>query len=1320
MTKELLRSYNAVIEHTLEKAIKLAKQSPKNRICKRREIAGFCQLQGPTGGGKSSSLYRPGFADAVAPALELIKNEKRQAILVTHRWNILLDIFKSTVENTDSNNEPFSVSILYAQSENIVSAVARTPLPHEGDLKSSDIPDPFASIEHLSAKNLFAVKELEEKLLRSCREIAAINRSLNSSNNHSPLAHKYLTHEKENLGKSCASLEHALLKNMLVLEREVKELAKQSGNDSVQTQAAVNRLKEFRANGWIRRIFPAICWHDEQQHLLIMTTHKMFSSFYDGQNKVRMSSGNLNGHIIFMDEFDYQSDLLQQLLAQDQAIQEPPECLGQLLEVGKRLLKRMQYVRTEPVLGINKRLRDFLKELEQALQDKNIDLSDLRAFVVPKKDYDEKKKFKQQFLFRSDHLVTSSPVTMRRVAHGYEIKEREIGEAVNRDTIDVSDFLRLMEKFIRQFSLMLSDFAATENEAREYILKLSRLLFDAANDYRPSHYSSTLPNLSLYSLPRTDLDELAPLIDSNILPNTHANVFGLTNWLLYQNTSEAELDPLRIQIRRAFLPTTPEGLLLSLSSRNLVFALSATSYVERAIDHFDTRWLKLALKYIAEARTQNITQSFLGTEFRKDRPKGWFKKPIPYVQDENDLLLQQEMIAKISQEKAAVRKTKLQLHISDFGQVQQNQEYQEMLASLSLEFFQQDATPIPDGVREYRQKVLCMLLEVISLAGKNHKQQGQLAFVNSTRYLRKWLKNQEAQQSRDWITGIQFDGSFSSAVSGNPDLAGFDANTFNDVLLPLSVHKSPIFICLLTAECQKRPGFNRAYQAAFDTGRTVLVLTQTASATNGINLDFSLPNVKEDNSKRRMDLTCLYLLEAQHFYFSIFEESDNTQDRMAHAGIQLRNLDKLCRAGELSRSEHRRNILPLMTNSKWEISSLNNRYKQLDDYVRNTAANVQQQVGRLERSWKPVPQVDIHLTSTLADTLTQFTSMPIFSSSRLLISELNIQLLEGLLKRRNVEEDDFIQQLLTPAQSGEKAVEIIDDRLVPAIRKSRNSESDTDELEKLWLQLGRAVLQHDYAWNPKNDAYGIDIPLRSWACFEKPEQSVANGDIWYDQTTWQFFPLPGKGRRKYSPERLYKHIQSHPAIVDWFNRKGYRTSIVPFANEKEERYAFHPVVIQRLLQGRLGEEAIRALLHKEGIKTHTALNSPDVLELYDFSIFGTNYRIDAKFWGQSSQDKADLEYQKWLSEEADSSTAPLGLIPKLNQIRKAEGAEVKLAILNFVATREDAPLLGFDCDLRPAIAKQADILILSGCVTHSSTVPRTPGFQDFIKLVSQV
>lgn len=344
MSAPLLRSYNAVIEYTLSQA-KKSKTS--------RRIAGFCQLQGPTGSGKTSSLYRLGYEDNALPALESIKKAGFQAILVTHRWNILHDIYEKTAEHKDSNGEPFRVSVLYAQEDQIVSAVEATPLPHETNISPASLPNPFTSIDELHASNLFASKDIAEKLRKSCNNILRINRTLK---NYPSQFRAAIASEKEALINSCTAIEITLIQNIKSLDKEFKKQKEKYGEMNELTQAAKQRLDDFRRHAWVRRILPAIAWRDEKQHLLIMTTQKLVSSFFDGRRKVRMSSKELRNHIIFIDEFDYQAEVLQEYLAQAQWVQEPPECLGQLLDGGRRLLQRMQHVATEPAPMIRVRL----------------------------------------------------------------------------------------------------------------------------------------------------------------------------------------------------------------------------------------------------------------------------------------------------------------------------------------------------------------------------------------------------------------------------------------------------------------------------------------------------------------------------------------------------------------------------------------------------------------------------------------------------------------------------------------------------------------------------------------------------------------------------------------------------------------------------------------------------------------------------------------------------------------------------------------------------------------------------------------------------
>lgn len=103
-----MHSYNATIRYALEKALKL-NQLLNSSSHSNSSIAGFWQLAGPTGGGKTSSLYLKSKDDNGEPAaLETIKNMGLQTILVTHRWNILHDLYRHVVNKTVSAGNLFT------------------------------------------------------------------------------------------------------------------------------------------------------------------------------------------------------------------------------------------------------------------------------------------------------------------------------------------------------------------------------------------------------------------------------------------------------------------------------------------------------------------------------------------------------------------------------------------------------------------------------------------------------------------------------------------------------------------------------------------------------------------------------------------------------------------------------------------------------------------------------------------------------------------------------------------------------------------------------------------------------------------------------------------------------------------------------------------------------------------------------------------------------------------------------------------------------------------------------------------------------------
>lgn len=1301
-------SYNAVIAETIKQALELSSPSTG-----RQGIAGFCQLKGPTGGGKSSALYRR--PDPMTPAsLEFIHQQGRQAILVTHRWNILHDLYQNTASQKDSQGQPFKVSILYAQDENLISAVTQKPLAHERSLQKTDLPDPFQAIEEIEQLGGFKDKDAYKRLLHNCRNLKNLSERIEFNKKRSDqFGAELLQHEQQEIQKLCAAIEHALLSCLSKLEKALKYAKKHDGPKHPRTLKATQHYTALRQNKWLRRIFPAIVWRDEKQHLLIMTTHKLFYSFYDGQQKVRMSSGQLNGHIIFIDEFDYQADILQKLLSQSQWVQEPPECIGLLLENGGRVLARLKLSNKPEVLALYAQLKQLLDQLTQDLADKGIDLKRSRALMMPPVHEPGKSSFKNHYLFRSDHFISNQRIQLKQMDHGYEVVHKDEPVA---QSIDAGDFLRIMERYLRRLASIIARLSLNESEAYDLAVQLNRLLFDCTNDYRPSYYSAVLPNLSLYSLPHSSFPELEQLMKTNLLPNTQVNLKGLAAWLLMSDvTGSTDIDSFRIKIKRAMLPTTAEGLLLALCSQNLVFGLSASSYIERAIGNFDTRWVNAALRYLAEARNPELEVSFLGDSFGP-RAASWFKKPMPYLQSEQDQAMQKSIIQALVKQKKQLRNSTLKTHIHDFETAIQHAELNELIQHLDCNFF--DVRNSHDLRYGYRTSMLKKLLYSLKLASTDPLHKGHLVFVNSLKYLRKWLNLSLAQRSRQSLSWLQQD-----------DLCDLDPrintalSAMRQDFIALRVQNVPMIICLLNAEAQKRPGFERAYQAAFDSDRIVVVLTQTASASNGINLDYRLPN-----SSDKMDLSSIYIIESRHYYFSACS-NDEIGEEMAHAGTQLRDLEKLVRHAVFSRKQQKQAILPIMENAQFgfnnaktfknlnSLSMLNNAYKQTDDYIKNVAADVQQQVGRIERAWCSVPHVAIHLCQEIAANLTTFAYFPICANNRAWISGLNNQLLDDLIQHHQSRPDHQAHKFMTQQQRGDLAIQIIDQQLIPAIRSVREGKQALEPISRLWDQLGRAVLAHDFMWCPEQPLFGMHRPLKDWACFKLPESS--GREIWYDPNSWQFFSQRAPGLIQYQPQALYDVVRCNAVINDWFNQRQFRTSHEPYANELETCYAFHPVVVQRLLQGRIGEQAIIALIENQQIKTQQKITQPQLFERYDFEIKNSCYVVDAKYWSSATMDKADDDYQLWLASDRKAEHAPLQLIHKIKQIQSIRGADTVLVIANLLTDAQDCRLAGFSSDLCPSAVEDAAILFLSGCLSTAQDYAVSSGFKQLIQLFEQ-
>lgn len=1302
MKQKTLPSYNDVIINAVDDALKLSADNPGT-------IAGLCHVHGPTGGGKTSALYlsdeAKGYSsNGTVSVLEYLNDIGIPALLVTHRRNILDETAAKIKNQKDSNGRPLKASVIYRIRDNVETTLTKKPLPHENADEVKNLPNPEVAIDTLKNLGFFDNNKEIDKLKWLCRKIQNKSEEIVAYRRIEFKSSVNRTKElEEKLDSYCSSFENILLQGLLKQDEQLAKYEEVRGPDHPLTHDARNKRNAIRKQAWIRRIFPAIAWLDDGQHLLILTIQKLYHSFYDGRHKVRLSSNRLNGNVIFIDEFDYQADVLQNLLAQNQIVREPAECLGQLFDGGKRAIKRLQSTAKGNFKSICDKIETELNNLQKELDEKDINLNRSRALIVAIEDYEAKTAFQRRYLFRTDHLLTTGPLKLRQTDEGFEIVNKpNKGEKY----IDFADFISLIEKYIRRFSLTFSNDSHNEVRTKKELDSILHLIFDSVNDYQASQYSEALRDLGLNSLPRTSLPELEYLIYSNLLPNTHANLRGLSTWYLTQAQDQIGTDPLRVEIKRAFLPATPEGLIVSLSSRNLVFGLSATSYIERAIGHFDIRWIEKVLRYLAEVRKRSCDQSFLGNKF-VGRPEEWLEKPIPYLQSEANKKLLAEAIKNIVETKSAKRNSTIRVITHDFEKLIQDDFNNS--AELTIDFFDTEKK----GAFEYRKKRIFKFLQILRLAVEQPEHKGHLIFVQSFEYIKKWLQDDTAKLSRESHHWLEIGTEPLDFIANNSPL--------KESFISLKVEGKPFILCLLNSDAQKVVDFEKTYQAAFDTGHPVIVLTQIATATNGINLDYSITN--KNGQKLQMDLSAIYIIEDKHYYFSS-SDTHKVEKAMVHAGDQLRNIDKLLRFGYISRQDQRDAIVNIMSNSD-RLTTTNELYKSTSDYIYNLAADVIQEIGRGERSWDPVPFVNIHLCQNLLKKLSVFAASTVWNNNKHLASSLSRELFKQIAEYEPpFDAEESNEMLDTPSQPCLEAVEIIDVNLIQAIRQARNNPDLFKLISDLWREFGDAVMRQEYQWIPDLKKYkglnhGIFNRLYEWTCFERPNNSIVTGEIWYNPKNWTFFDKrKSHATVKYDPFESYEILKDIDSLNQRFKQKGYKTSFDTLDCPMADKYALHPHVIQRVLKGRFGEECIRVLLQDQHLKVAEETMDYQLFELYDLAVLNTNAFIDAKHWSLITKDWADADYIEYIeSGKAPSPSLVQQLINNLKIIRKHRGEDAVLIVANLLNNSDENSLLGFDKAMKAEYElDKASILVLSACVTYNTEQDKYTITDQFISL----
>jgi hypothetical protein len=249
-----------------------------------------------------------------------------------------------------------------------------------------------------------------------------------------------------------------------------------------------------------------------------------------------------------------------------------------------------------------------------------------------------------------------------------------------------------------------------------------------------------------------------------------------------------------------------------------------------------------------------------------------------------------------------------------------------------------------------------------------------------------------------------------------------------------------------------------------------------------------------------------------------------------------------------------------------------------------------------------------------------------------------------------------------------------------------------------WEALRRAVLRHDVH---------ADVVSRYHCAASSPY--YAHGRL---NLTPELDLLPltlaVPGSRIFHLDGVYAIVAENPLIRDHFLDQGYDLQF-----DHPSSHFFTPYCLQAILAGAIGEEAVTALLEKDGIPIESL---PDALfEIADLRISAKPWFIDCKNYNDLTLDRFSLPIDDplWhpsLNESAFTRHAQ----DKLDRIRRTVGPDGKLIYINLVSGQE-RPLGYYTREFREVTNfSEAAIIVVQGALDRQAPSCYQAAFTTFL------
>ncbi|MEK8017770.1 MAG: hypothetical protein VSS75_012935, partial [Candidatus Parabeggiatoa sp.] len=715
------------------------------------------------------------------------------------------------------------------------------------------------------------------------------------------------------------------------------------------------------------------------------------------------------------------------------------------------------------------------------------------------------------------------------------------------------------------------------------------------------------------------------------------------------------------------------------------FGISATIDIERMLNSFDVPWVNGAL-----SRFQH-------------------QKPDLYLPDIN---ANQKHIAKLIASKNEQRQTTLH-NLMPAEELSKNNTGIAKTLSRGIEFlldgfnkfnfFEGDESQ--NKARKARAERLSRQLETIRWFIENSEQESHIAFTISFSHLKRLFHN-EKKEVQDFYSKVQK--RFCVEKTDFKEVYSVTLKTDSD-------EPKSCYVAFYNAQSSKELELD--IDDVFAEGKKVLLITQHASASNGVNLQYTINGTPKDYEG-------ISIIDPQYFFFSDKKEDDKESPYETN----IYNLKKLEVGGLLTLTNFEHHLREF----SWRKVT-NNFYinPNSSDRVLGHFALMSQIMGRIERQWEPMRSTEVRLSSEVQDLLERFIKN--FNSTY----EDRKPIMSGIMRQVMAKIESDIEQKDIKNDSEAQNVSVLEGDVkakityllnqIERLKKGELTSEEAKDVRKVWGSIRIKALQHDYDFSTDRlKRFGIDGKFFSFKTRYLKQATYYHKD-------GCILPEPDATVLATDLNRLYEAVMKNPIIKRHFEKRGYRTSFSSI--NRYENNVFSHLFRQSILQGAIGEEGIKALLnvdpdhiddsvtYKPYIPIEKGIRD-ELFEVMDMKVDGAHIYIDAKNWRDRILRKfylCDEDYDGTLNEVNHVPKA----MEKLAKIREITGVKDVKLIFVVLSHPSDQPkrsheLYCYDESHQPISSyQQAYFVYVAGAVKQENPVEWHPAFVKLIKHIKE-